>query len=96
MRSLLACFLGSVLVVLSVPASAAAIGTWGIDLSDQDRSVKPGDNFAMYQNGGWFRRTELKPGQSAEDVLRQVLRQIVKLLANISDLENGVMSCGKL
>src|SRR4051794_29918319 len=37
-------------------------GAWGVDLSDQDRSVKPGDDFAMYQNGGWYARTQLGPG----------------------------------
>ncbi len=39
-----------------VPASAAAIGTWGIDLSDQDRSVRPGDDFYRFQNGAWIAR----------------------------------------
>jgi putative endopeptidase len=51
---------------------AAAIGAWGIDLTDQDRSVKPGDNFAMYQNGGWFNRTELKPNQNISAYWRDV------------------------
>jgi len=37
-------------------AGAAAIGTWGVDLSDQDRSVRPGDDFFRYQNGGWVAR----------------------------------------
>jgi putative endopeptidase len=53
-------------------ARAAMIGSWGVDLTDQDRSVRPGDNFAMYQNGGWFRRTELKPGQSVSAYWRDV------------------------
>lgn len=56
----------------SVPARAAAIGAWGIDLSDQDRSVRPGDDFAMYQNGGWFKRTDLKPGQALSAYWRDV------------------------
>ena len=34
-------------------------GTWGIDLSDRDPAVKPGDDFYMSQNGAWFARTEL-------------------------------------
>jgi putative endopeptidase len=54
------------------PAAAAAIGSWGVDLSDQNRSVRPGDDFAMYQNGGWFNRTELKPGQSLSAYWRDV------------------------
>lgn len=43
------------------PAARPVHGAWGIDLSDQDRSVRPGDDFAMYQNGRWFARTELGP-----------------------------------
>ena len=38
------------------PAKAAAIGGWGIDLSDQDRSVRPGDDFYRFQNGAWIAR----------------------------------------
>jgi len=33
-------------------------GAWGLGLVDQDHSIRPGDNFFMYQNGGWFSRTE--------------------------------------
>jgi len=33
-------------------------GAWGVDLTDRDPSVKPGDNFYMSQNGGWFNGTE--------------------------------------
>lgn len=31
------------------------LGTWGVDLSGMDTSVKPGDNFFSYVNGGWFK-----------------------------------------
>ena len=51
--------MGSVALLLALapaPASAAAIGTWGIDLSDQDRSVRPGDDFYRFQNGAWIAR----------------------------------------
>jgi putative endopeptidase len=37
-------------------AEAAAIGQWGVDLSDQDRSVRPGDDFFRFQNGAWVAR----------------------------------------
>ena len=60
------------LAIATGPAAAAAIGSWGVDLSDQNRSVRPGDDFAMYQNGGWFNRTELKPGQSLSAYWRDV------------------------
>jgi putative endopeptidase len=35
------------------PASHAAFGTFGIDLSAQDKAVKPGDDFYRYANGHW-------------------------------------------
>jgi putative endopeptidase len=41
------------------PSSRPAIGTWGLDLTDRDPGVKPGDNFYMSQNGAWFARTEV-------------------------------------
>jgi putative endopeptidase len=72
MRRRLTWLFGLILVSAPLPVSAAAIGSWGVDLSDQDRSIRPGDNFAMYQNGGWFNRTELKPGQSLSAYWRDV------------------------
>ncbi len=30
------------------------LGTWGIDLSNMDKTVKPGDDFYRYVNGGWL------------------------------------------
>ena len=35
--------------------------THGIVLANMDRSVKPGDDFYRYANGGWLRRTEIPP-----------------------------------
>jgi putative endopeptidase len=48
--------------MLSAPALAAegkaAIGSFGVDLAGMDRSVKPGDDFHKFVNGGWISRTE--------------------------------------
>src|SRR4029079_8200293 len=44
------------LAIAPAHAHAAAIGAWGIDLSDQDRSVRPGDDFYRFQNGAWIAR----------------------------------------
>ena len=41
--------------------SSNPVGTWGVDLSDRDPSVKPGDDCFISQNGDWFARTELTP-----------------------------------
>lgn len=36
------------------PIQHAAIGNWGVDLSEMDTSVRPGDNFFRYVNGKWL------------------------------------------
>jgi putative endopeptidase len=53
-----AILLCAALMLAAAPAQArsASIGAWGIDLSDQDRSVRPGDDFYRFQNGAWIAR----------------------------------------
>ncbi|HEU0135147.1 MAG TPA: M13 family metallopeptidase N-terminal domain-containing protein, partial [Allosphingosinicella sp.] len=51
----------------SVPAPLAAqakqapaplrFGSWGVDLGARDTSVRPGDSFFDYANGGWYKQT---------------------------------------
>ncbi|WP_296052950.1 M13 family metallopeptidase [uncultured Alteromonas sp.] len=41
------------------PAAKAEIGTFGVDLSARDESVKPGDDFFMYASGNWYENYEL-------------------------------------
>jgi len=38
--------------------------THGIAVANMDRSVKPGDDFYQYANGGWIQRTEIPPDRS--------------------------------
>ena len=33
--------------------------THGINVANMDRSVRPGDNFYMYANGDWIKRTAI-------------------------------------
>jgi len=53
-----AIFWSAALLLAVVPAQgrAASIGAWGVDLSDQDHSVRPGDDFYRFQNGAWVAR----------------------------------------
>jgi putative endopeptidase len=51
---------------LSVTAALAAsdtgkpeLGTWGVDLTAIDKSVKPGDDFSEYVNGTWEKKTTI-------------------------------------
>lgn len=44
----------------SRPASATAgNGAWGVDLSNMDTRIAPGDDFYGYVNGKWIQRTEI-------------------------------------
>ncbi|HEV2650078.1 MAG TPA: M13 family metallopeptidase [Rhizomicrobium sp.] len=48
---------------LAVAAVAAPdkpeFGTWGVDLSSLDHSVKPGDDFFQFVNGNWLKNTPI-------------------------------------
>jgi putative endopeptidase len=66
-RAILVCLLMLIAAVPSIgqpqgTAGAAAkprFGTWGADLAAMDRSIKPGDSFWHFVNGGWDARTEI-------------------------------------
>ncbi|MES2096650.1 MAG: M13 family metallopeptidase [Pseudomonadota bacterium] len=45
--------------VAKMAANAPHYGTFGIDLSAQDKTVKPGDDFWTYANGSWAKRTDI-------------------------------------
>ncbi len=38
----------------AAPAAKATLGAWGIDLTNRDEAVKPGDDFFRYANGKWL------------------------------------------
>jgi putative endopeptidase len=40
-------------------------GTWGVDLSARDLSVKPGDDYFMYANGSWYKNAVIPPDRSS-------------------------------
>ena len=46
----------------------------GIDVANMDRSVKPGDNFHLYCNGDWIKRTEIPPDRSRLSVFATLAR----------------------
>jgi endothelin-converting enzyme/putative endopeptidase len=39
-------------------------GTFGVDLSAEDTSVKPGDDFWAYANGTWDKNTQIAPDRT--------------------------------
>src|SRR5205085_3790102 len=46
-------------------ATQASSPPHGIDLAGMDRTVKPGDDFFRYANGGWIKSTEIPPDRSS-------------------------------
>jgi len=78
---------------LSLPAVAASpgkakFGTWGYDSTAMDASVKPGDDFFKYVNGGWDKRTQIAPDKTSagvdvilSDEAERQVRDIVERMA---------------
>jgi putative endopeptidase len=52
-------------------------GSWGIDLSAMDRSVKPGDDFNRYASGAWLARTQI-PSDKPMASLRYLMSDITE------------------
>ena len=80
------------------PASAGPrYGTWGVDLTALDTSVKPGDSFWHHVNGAWDKRTEIAADRVnagvavilAEEAERQVR-------AIIEDMARDPAAAGKI
>ena len=43
----------------AAPAAGPAYGSWGVDLSARDTTVKPGDDFQRYASGHWLDTTTI-------------------------------------
>ncbi|MGZ6014858.1 MAG: hypothetical protein ACXWKM_03855, partial [Phenylobacterium sp.] len=53
---------------LAAGSGKAKFGTWGYDATSMDASVKPGDDFFKYVNGGWDKRTQIAPDRTSAGV----------------------------
>jgi len=62
-KVLVRAMLGVAALAIAIPTIAgttkARYGAFGIDLTTQDATVKPGDDFWTYANGGWDKRTAI-------------------------------------
>ncbi len=56
-KSVLVLLCASLLVTVAGAGAQEArrFGTWGVDLSSRDLSIRPGDNFFRYVNGNWLK-----------------------------------------
>ena len=52
------------LISISYPGMSHADAPHGIDMAAVDKSVAPGDDFYMYANGSWLKRTEIPADQA--------------------------------
>jgi endothelin-converting enzyme/putative endopeptidase len=65
--------LSTVLIFASAAtAQQTAQPSHGIELSSIDRSVKPGDNFYLFANGEWLKRTEIPADRGAVGVFNSL------------------------
>ncbi len=73
--------------IAATPAGKPELGTFGIDLTAMDRSVKPGDNFFHYVNGSWEKVTEIPAERSSigafqllriksEDRMKEIMKDL--------------------
>jgi putative endopeptidase len=65
-------------------------GTWGVDLSTRDLSVKPGDDFQRYANGTWMDTHDIPADKSQNGIGSEVNdRNQEQLRAIVMDAPRG-------
>ncbi|MBN2013250.1 M13 family metallopeptidase [candidate division KSB1 bacterium] len=84
------------LITIVLASGCAKQAEKPIDPKNMDMSVKPGDNFFRYVNGGWLDRTEIpadKVSYNAIDIIREnrdkQVYDILEEVAKITDAEQG-------
>jgi putative endopeptidase len=69
----------------AAPMPKATLGTWGVELSGMDRSVKPGDNFFDYVNGNWLKTATIAPDRSSNGSFQNLQILSEKRMRDIVD-----------
>jgi|SoiMethySBSTD1v2_1073268.scaffolds.fasta_scaffold03527_10 putative endopeptidase len=63
-------------------------GTWGVDLTAMDRTVKPGDSFWHYVNGSWDKRTAIPADRTSAGVavllIEEAERQVRAIVEDVA------------
>jgi predicted metalloendopeptidase len=68
--------LASAAAVLLASGAFAAPATHGIDTAAMDTSMKPGDDFYAYANGGWMKTAEIPPDLSSWGSFAMLAREV--------------------
>ncbi|HEX3665166.1 MAG TPA: M13 family metallopeptidase [Rhizomicrobium sp.] len=64
-------------------------GTWGVDLSAMDKSVRPGDNFFDYVNGTWLKTAQIPPDRSSTGAFQDLrILSEKRMKAILEDLDH--------
>lgn len=78
------------------PASTAGkttFGTWGVDLSARDTSVKPGDDFERYASGKWLDATTIPADRAASGAFNDLAENVQ---AEVRDLITKAPADGQI
>src|ERR1700727_3198336 len=79
---------GMLALALLAPAQPAGNpANHGIAVANMDPSVKPGDNFYLYANGGWIARTEIPADRAGIGVFSTLAHRRSKNVAAIIEEE---------
>jgi len=86
---------------VSTQSNSPALGAWGVDLSQRDVSIRPGDDFNSYASGSWIQNTEIPADLSrygtfdllrldAEGDVRAIVEELAASNAAAGSLEQKV------
>jgi putative endopeptidase len=48
----------------SPPPPKPQVGTWGVDIADMDKGIRPGDDFFDYALGTWVKKAQFRPDKT--------------------------------
>jgi putative endopeptidase len=87
------------LLALATPTAfsqdTATPETHGIVIANMDRSVKPGDDFYLYANGDWIKRTEIPADRGRVSVVTPLVDRTDKRVADlITEAAKGGAAAG--
>ncbi|HEY1962198.1 MAG TPA: M13 family metallopeptidase [Rhizomicrobium sp.] len=75
--------LGAIALAITTLAAAPQVPPWGVYLADIDKGVKPGDDFFLYTNGSWYKKSVIPPDRSYSGVNLELNKQNEQRLKDI-------------
>ena len=75
----------SLVAVVAAPEEQTSQNPQPLDANSRDSSVKPGDDFFLYANGGWIKRTEIPPEYSRWGAFNELIERNNDALHTIAE-----------